>query len=63
MPAEDLFTCSTVLVCLDVPLVFCGGDQLMCSFEHWTRDLRITLPLLTLFPLVANQLPASVCQR
>ena len=34
MPAEDLFTCGTVLVCLDVPLVFCGGDQLMCSFEN-----------------------------
>lgn len=34
MPAEDLFTCGTVLVCLDVPLIFCGGDQLMCSFEN-----------------------------
>lgn len=33
MPAENLFTCGAVLVCLDVPLVFCG-DQLMCSFEN-----------------------------
>lgn len=32
--------------------------------KHWTHDLRITLLLLfMLFPLVANQLPASMCQK